>query len=217
MWGEFFLVKNKVKKRLGGMLKNKQDITLDLGCGEKPYYHKLVKGKLVCCDIQKSKTANLVCDGHNLPLKKEKFDKVLGINTIYYFSNPPAAIKDIHRILKKDGKLILQTPFIYPIHDAPIDKCRFTEYGIRNLLKGRFKIERIETFGGIFNLPAVILHSLIKGIPLMAPKYLKSITQAITMIPLYPFYILFQLFSLLDFLDKTNRWPTYYFVIASKK
>ena len=31
-------------------------------------------------------------------------------------------------------------PFIYPIHDAPDDKYRFTEYGIRYILKEGYKI-----------------------------------------------------------------------------
>jgi SAM-dependent methyltransferase len=191
-------------------------LILDLGCGKKPYYHKFIKGKLICSDINKSRTANLICDSHNIPFKKEKFDKVLCINAFYYFSNPFVVIEEVYRILKKDGKLILMLPFIYPIHDVPVDKYRFTEYGIRNLLKDKFKIEKIETIGSIFNLPSVILHSLIKGIPLISPKYLKNIIKIITTIISYPFYLFFQLFSLLDFLDFTKRWPTYYFVIASK-
>lgn len=214
---EFFLIKKKIKKKLKDIFEDKQDLVLDLGCGKKPYYHKFIKGRLICSDIKKSETTNLVCNSHSIPFKKEKFDKVLCINSFYYFSNPFIAINEIHRILKKDGKLILILPFIYPIHDAPTDKYRFTEYGIRNLLKDKFKIEKIKTMGGIFNLPAVVLHSLIKGIPLLSPKYLKSIVKIITTIVLYPFYLFFQLFSLLDFLDITKRWPTYYFVIVSKK
>jgi len=217
MFGEFFILKANMKRLIKKIPQSKNDLVLDIGCGKKPYYHELIKGKLICCDISKSKTTNLICDSHNIPLKKEKFDKVLCINAFYYFSNPFIAIKEVHRILKKDGKLIMQMPFIYPIHDAPVDKYRFTEYGIRNLLKHGFRVEKIKAVGGIFNLPSVILHSLIKGIPLISPKYLKTIIKIATTIILYPFYLLFQLFSFLDFMDFTKRWSTYYFVTASKK
>ena len=108
-------------------------------------------------------------------------------------------------------------PFIYPIHDAPNDKYRFTKYGIREILKNEFIVKEIKTIGGIFNLPAVFFHSLVKGIPLMFPKSIRKYISFIPIIILYPFYIAAQLISILDFLDKSGRWPTYYFSVAIKK
>lgn len=203
IFGEFFILKRRIKNLIKKIPQSKDDLVLDIGCGSKPYYHKLIKGKIISVDIARSKTADIICDSHNIPLKKEKFDKVICINSFYYFSNPFESLKEIKRVLKKDGKLVIITPFIYPLHDVPLDKYRFTEYGIRNLLKKDFKIEKIKAIGGIFSLPAVIFHSVIKGIPLF--------------IIFYPIYLLVQLLSLLDFLDFSNRWPTYYFIIASKK
>lgn len=203
IFGEFFVLKRRITKLIKEVPKSKQDLVLDVGCGESPYYHKLVKGRIVSADINKSGTTDIICNSHSIPLKKERFDKVLCINSFYYFSNPFKAVEEINRVLKKNGKLVMIMPFIYPIHDAPFDKYRFTEYGIRNLLKDNFKIERIKTVGGIFSLPSVILHSLVKGIPLF--------------IILYPLYILTQLLSVLDPLDFSERWPIYYFIVASKK
>ena len=203
IFGEFFVLKQRIKKLIMEVPKSKQDLILDIGCGEKPYYHKLINGKIISIDIKKSKTADLICNSHNIALKEDRFNKVMCINSFYYFSNPFKVVEEIGRVLKKDGKLIAIMPFIYPIHDVPFDKYRFTEHGIRNLLKDNFKIEKIKTVGGIFSLPSVILHSLIKGIPIF--------------IILYPIYILIQLLSLLDFLDFSKRWPIYYFVLASKK
>ena len=106
---------------------------------------------------------------------------------------------------------------MYPIHDIPDDKFRFTEYGIRKLLKDNFEVKEIKTVGGVFNIPAVFFHSLIKGIPLATPKNARKVISFFTIIVFYPFYLLAQLFSLLDFLDKSRRWPTYYFTIAIRK
>lgn len=216
MFGEFFLIKKKVCKLLRGLFSN-SDCVLDIGCGEKLYYHKSIKAKVVCADIDNTRKTHIVCDAMSLPLKKSKFDGIVCVNSLYYHNNPSKSIKEFSHVLKKNGKLVLITPFIYPIHDAPDDKYRFTEYGIRELLKDDFNIKTIKTVGGIFNLPAVFFHSLIKGIPLTIPKSIRKLVSFVSIIIFYPFYILAQLLSMLDFLDRSRRWPTYYFTIAIKK
>ncbi|MEK6949727.1 MAG: methyltransferase domain-containing protein [Nanoarchaeota archaeon] len=216
MLEEFFIIKTKVRNALKGMFKS-SDLILDVGCGENPYYHKGISSKVVCADIKPTKKAHFMGNAMSLPVKKEKFDGILSINALYYCSNPFKAIKEFAGILKKNGKLVLMTPFIYPIHDAPEDKYRFTKYGIIELLKDDFEIKSIKAIGGIFNLPAVFFHSLIKGIPLMFSKPIRLIIKLFSIIIFYPFYLSAQIISLLDFLDKSGRWPTYYFVVAARK
>ena len=216
MLGEFFIIQKRVLSLLKGKFRN-SDIVLDIGCGEKPYYRQSIKAKIVCVDIKHTEKTHVVCNAMSLPLKKSKFNGIICINSLYYYSNPFRAVKEFSHILKKNGKLIIITPFIYPIHDAPDDKHRFTEYGIRNLLKNDFDVKEIKTIGGIFNIPAVFFHSLIKGIPLLMPNILRKLVSFLVIIVLYPFYILAQLISLLDFLDKSRRWPTHYFTVAVRK
>ena len=216
MKGEFFIIKGKIKKRLEEIFTNSNDKILDVGCGDKPYYHKYMKGKITCFDIKKSSKTHIVGNADFLPFRKNSFDKIIMVNSLYYFNNSFNVIKDLNAILKNDGKLIIITPFFYPIHDVPDDKYRFTEYGLRTLLENDFRTEKIKTIGGIFNLPAVLLHSLIKGIPLLFPKNMRNLVQILTYI-LWPFYIAAQIFSILDFIDITKRFPTYYFVVAEKK
>ncbi|MCH8003550.1 MAG: class I SAM-dependent methyltransferase [Nanoarchaeota archaeon] len=216
MLGEFFLIRGKILRLLEGLFKN-SDIILDIGCGEKPYYHKSIKANIVCTDIRQTKKTQVICDAMSLPLKKSKFDGVICVSSLYYYKNPFQAIKQISNVLKKNGKLALVTPFIYPIHDAPYDKYRFTKYGLREILKNEFDVKKIKAIGGIFNLATVFFHSLIKGVPLIAPKSIRKTVSFLTIIVFYPFYIVAQLISLLDFLDRSDRWPTYYFTIATKK
>ena len=216
MLGEFFIIKAKVRNALKDVFKS-SDLILDAGCGENPYYHKGIKGKIVCADIRQTKKTHFIANAMSLPVKKEKFDGIININSLYYYEDPSAAIMEFSRILKKNGKLVLMVPFIYPIHDAPDDKYRFTKYGIIELLKDGFEIKNIKAVGGIFNLPAVLFHSLMKGIPLMAPKTIRPIIKLLSIIIFYPFYLLAQIISLLDIFDKSGRWATYFFVIAVKR
>lgn len=216
MIGEYFILKRRMMGLFRGIF-SKDDLVLDVGCGSRPYYHKNIKARMVCADIVKTKKSHIVCDAASLPLKSSKFDGVICVNSLYYCKNPFDAVKQFSHVLKKNGRLVIITPFIYPIHDVPDDKYRFTEYGLRELLKGDFRIEKIKAVGGIFSLPAVFFHSLIKGIPLIFPKSLRRIIGFFSVIIFYIPYILAQLISLLDFLDATKRWPTYYFVTAIKK
>ena len=216
MIGEFFLVSWKINEKISKIFNNDNDKILDIGCGSNPGYHKSIKGKIICMDLAKTSKIHIVSDADKLPFKPNSFDKVVSVNSFYYFKNPFNVAKSIRNILKKDGKLIMILPFFYPIHDAPDDKYRFTEYGLRTILEENFKIGRIEAIGGIFNQPAVILHSLIKGIPLLFSKEMRKFIQILTYI-IWPFYIIAQLFSVLDVLDITRRFPTYYFVVAKKK
>ena len=215
MLGEFFLIKGKIRSLINPLFKNPHDKILDLGCGENPYYHSDISGQIVCADIKKTSKTHLVSDADKLPFKANSFDKVISVNSFYYFKNPFEVAKSINRILKKDGKLILIVPFFYPMHDVPDDKYRFTEYGLRTILENNFKIEKIETIGGVFNHPSVILHSLIKGMPLLFSKNFRNFVKVLVYI-LWPFYIIAQIFSILDIFDKTKRFPTYYFVVARK-
>ena len=214
---EFIIIRRRLLKCFESAAKKDTDRVLDLGCGQKPYYHSRLKGKIVCFDKLHTKKAHIIGDADYLPFKNNSFDKAVSVNSLYYFKNPFNVAGDIARVLRKNGQLILVMPFIYPIHDAPDDKYRFTKYGIMELLKNNFDIKQIKAIGGIFNLPAVFFHSLIKGLPLMAPKYSRGIVKLFCIILFYPFYLLAQLLSILDFIDISGRWATYYFVVAVKK
>lgn len=212
---EYFFIKKKIKNLCRRIFSNSEKI-LDLGCGTKPYYHKSINARIIGGDIVATKKTHVVFNAMKLPFKNSSFDGIMCVNSLYYYPNPFEAVKEMSRVTKRGGKVILVTPFMYPIHDTPSDKYRFTEYGLRELLQKDFRIKKIVPVGGIFNQIPVFFHSLIKGVPLLFPKFLRPLMKLL-MIPLYPFYIAAQFVSLFDVFDKTRRWPTYYFTVARKK
>ncbi|SDG05771.1 class I SAM-dependent methyltransferase [Epilithonimonas hungarica] len=46
-------------------------------------------------------------DGNRIPFENESFDKVMTVNTIYFWENPVEFFNEIYRILKKDGSFVL--------------------------------------------------------------------------------------------------------------
>ncbi len=213
---EFFILKQKVRKLIQNTFSDEKEKTLDLGCGENPFYHDDMKSKVVAFDLRKTNKSHVVGDAGSIPFKKNSFESIISINSFYYFNNPFVSAQEMSRVLKKNGRIFVMMPFIYPVHDAPFDKFRFTEYGLREVFEKDFEIAEIGTIGGIFNIPAVMLHSIIKGMKFILPKPLRFLSIISTII-LWPIYIIAQIISILDVFDRTRRWPTYYYLVAIKK
>ena len=75
---------------------------------------------------------NICCSG----FRDEAFDFILVSEVLEHVTRPHDAAKEIHRLLKPGGTLILTVPFIFPIYDRPHDYFRYTEYGLRYLFSG---------------------------------------------------------------------------------
>lgn len=115
--------------------KHKSDkLTLDLGCSGYPNYAKYFKNR-IGLDIKEGEGVDVVGDAHKLPFEDGKFDIILCTELLEHLHSPHIAISEMKRVLKTEGKLILTTRFIFPIHDAPEDYYRFTKYGLKYLFK----------------------------------------------------------------------------------
>lgn len=66
--------------------------------------------------------------------KSDHYDFVILDQVLEHVSDPAKAITEVHRILKKGGRLIVTTPFLVKIHYVPNDYWRFTRDGLRQLL-----------------------------------------------------------------------------------
>lgn len=60
----------------------------------------------------------------HLPFEDNSFDKLFTVNTFYFWEDKKAALKELKRVLKKDGKLILS---VRPKH--VMEKIPMTKYG----------------------------------------------------------------------------------------
>jgi len=86
-------------------------------------------------------------------IQSETYDSAVCFEVLEHVKNPFIAIKEINRILKKDGLLIISVPHMWLIHEAPHDYFRFTKYGLKHILEeNQFKIISMETVGGLLSL-----------------------------------------------------------------
>ncbi len=81
------------------------------------------------CDI----TADLL----SLPFGEESIDNVLLTEVLEHCEDPPRAAREVYRVMKPGGMLLVTSPFIWPWHgtsDYP-DYWRFTDQAWRLMLK----------------------------------------------------------------------------------
>ncbi len=146
---------------------------LDIGCGNKPYKHKLepLVTKYVGCDIVQSseRCVDVVSPANNIPLDSETFDTVLSTQTIEHVEDHQGLVNEAYRLLRSGGKFILSGPLYWPLHEEPYDFFRFTRYGFEYVLKkAGFEIVSIEANGGKWSVAGqAFMHALYPDIYFM--------------------------------------------------
>jgi len=70
-------------------------------------------------------------DAAQLPFGDDSFDVVTCLEVLEHVADPAQVLMGIARVLKAEGRAWISMPFLYPLHDAPFDFQRYTEYGLR--------------------------------------------------------------------------------------
>lgn len=127
----------KYTKILGREINGK---VLDVGCGTKPYKNLFNTKLYVGIDLyKKSKKmcnyADTLYDGKNAPFSDEAFDSILCNQVLEHVYDYDQFFKELNRLLKTDGMLLLSVPFIWDEHEQPNDYRRFTSFGIISEMK----------------------------------------------------------------------------------
>ena len=130
-------------------------VVLDIGCADgKP--RQYLPNNATYIGIDHYSTAigwydtrpDLFADAAALPLKDNSIDHVLLLDVLEHLPNPERCLDEIHRTLRPAGKLMIQVPFLYPIHDAPLDFHRWTRHGLELAAsKHGFRIESEKAIG----------------------------------------------------------------------
>lgn len=112
---------------------------LDLWWSRKSWYQELIQGdhEFVVVNISEEHGYDMKFDiQERFPLVDESFDAVIAINVlehIYKFQN---VVNESYRVLKKWGKLVFVTPFMFQVHWSPDDYFRYTKSSLQNIFEG---------------------------------------------------------------------------------
>lgn len=130
-------------------------IMADIGCGMKPYqciftpYTTRHIGVDLAPSGHKTSTVDVIGSAYDTNLQELSCDVVLCTEVLEHLEEPLTAVKEMNRILKPKGIVILTAPFFWHIHEAPKDFYRYSEYGLRYLFEqGGFEILEIRPLTG---------------------------------------------------------------------
>lgn len=88
-------------------------------------------------EIESNKVSIEFGDVKQLAFAEKKFDKICTVNTIYFWNEPLANLKEIKRVLKSDGKLVVGTRSADKMKELPVTQYNFRLYdpeAVRDLL-----------------------------------------------------------------------------------
>lgn len=146
-------------------------IVLDVGCADRWIEPHLVPDvRYVGLDYPPtgsclySARADVLADAANLPFVTASADAIICLEVLEHMRDPHAALHEFFRVLKPKGVLVFSMPFMYPIHDAPHDYQRLTEYGLRrDLTAAGFDIIRLNKTGHAIRASGLIFNLALSG------------------------------------------------------
>jgi SAM-dependent methyltransferase len=103
---------------------------LNLGCGD-----TRLDPRLVNLDLVRTAAADVLADAQALPFPDGCFSLVISQETVEHVPDPFRAVREAARVLRPDGTLYLQAPFIIGYHPGPEDYWRFSRDGMRRLIE----------------------------------------------------------------------------------
>ena len=143
---------------------------LDVGCGDKPYEYLFRSHVTEYLGIEHEGTfpatsasdgerkPDFLYDGRRLPFEDCSFDTVLSVQVLEHTPHPALLVREMARVLKDDGVLILSAPFQFRLHEEPHDYFRFSPHGLHALCaEAGLEITEVHRHGGLWS---VIAHKL---------------------------------------------------------
>jgi SAM-dependent methyltransferase len=124
-------------------------LVLDAGSGRAPYRDLFAHAQYETADFAQLKRTyykiTYICDLTDIPVEDARFDRVICNQVLEHVPDPAGVLRELARVLKDDGRILLSTPFFFQLHNKPYDFFRYTPYSLRRLFQDAgFDIEKLE-------------------------------------------------------------------------
>jgi SAM-dependent methyltransferase len=169
-----------------GIERHARGALLDLGCGKVPLwaaYRSRVE-RATCVDwpgsAHGSAHVDVACDlAGALPFGDASFDTVISSDVLEHLPDPGLAVGEIGRVLARGGRLLLNTPFLYGLHEEPHDYHRHTRHSLALLCAAAgLSIVSLEEIGGLGDVLADLGAKAMGPLPLAGATLGRGIQHA---------------------------------------
>lgn len=152
-----------------------QGALVDLGCGSVPLYglYGPHVDSVTCIDWANSphpsRHLDLQADlSTPLPLADRSFDTVILSDVLEHVPEPRHLWAEMARLLRPDGCVLMNVPFLYGLHEVPHDYGRYTSFALRRMAdEAGFDVEQLVAAGGSLHVLANLLAKHLVHLPLL--------------------------------------------------
>jgi SAM-dependent methyltransferase len=160
---------------------------LDLGCGTVPLYgaYRPYVDSITCVDWGGSRHGAEYRDlDHDLnlplPFGDGSFDTVILSDVLEHIHSPERLLEEIARVLAPHGKLLMNVPFLYWLHEQPHDYYRYTEHGLRRMVeRAGLRLLTLETVGGAPEVLADVVGKHVQRLPVLGAALARGLQRAV--------------------------------------
>lgn len=100
-----------------------------------------VSHQIIYTDIDITADVDIFCDGHDLPFNDSSVDAVITTAVLEHVLYPERVAAEIGRVVKMDGFLYSEMPFMQQVHEGAYDFTRYSLSGHRRLFNNFLEIE----------------------------------------------------------------------------
>jgi len=135
----FFFARRGLLQGLREFFPQLTGAVLDVGCGSKPYRGFIPATRYVGLEYdtpraRASFSADVYYDGRAFPFPDGSFDAVLCSQVFEHVFAPEEFLREIHRVLRPEGAVVLTVPFVWDEHEQPHDFARYSSFALKALL-----------------------------------------------------------------------------------
>jgi SAM-dependent methyltransferase len=124
-------------------------IVVNVGCALVRRFEDDTPGRYLATDLRVLDNVDFSSDATRLPLADGSVDMLISLEMLEHVPDPSAVVRELARVLKPGGTVLLSVPSAVPRHDHH-DFWRFTAQGLQQMCDPVFVDGEVMVFGGTF-------------------------------------------------------------------
>lgn len=152
-----YLIRRRLLQSISLLAPKLSGRLMDFGCGQKPYRALFTTKEYIGVDFENpghphiNESIDVYYDGKTIPFADEHFDAIFCSEVFEHIFNLDSILRELNRVLKTDGLILITCPFAYCEHEIPNDFARYTSYAMKYMVANHgFEIvEQIKTGNSI--------------------------------------------------------------------
>ena len=143
-----------IDEHLAGL--DADSLVVNVGCGVVRRFEPACRARYMATDLRVLPNVDFASNATSIPLRDNCVDTVIALELLEHVTDPGAVLRELARVLKPGGTVIISVPSAVPRHDDH-DYWRFTAEGLGQLGTEVFGRGDVHVFGGTFEALGYLL------------------------------------------------------------